>query len=154
MSGNSAFALGAAIALSGSMLIAYSNLVARRVVAGRDPFATTAVAAGWASLPLLAPLLLGIGGSLPAFAAAPAATKGQLLWLGTVCTAFNFSLWNFALAHLPVSRIAPLQYLIPPLGVVLAVLILGEPAGPGLLAGTAAIVAGILLAQLGAEPPA
>jgi len=154
ISGNAAFALGAAISLSGSMLIAFSNLVARRVMVGRDPFATTAVAAGWASLPLLAPLLLGIGGSLPAFAAAPAATKGQLLWLGTVCTAFNFSLWNFALAHLPVSRIAPLQYLIPPLSVVLAILILGEPAGPGLLAGTAAIVAGILLARLGAEPPA
>jgi len=154
ISGNAAFALGATISLCGSMLIAYSNLVARRVIARRDPFATTAVAAGWASLPLAAPLLLGIGGSFPAYAAAPDATKAQLLWLGSVCTAFNFSLWNFALAHLPVSRIAPLQYLIPPLSVVLAILILGEPAGPGLLAGTAAIVAGILLARLGAEPPA
>ena len=154
LSGSVAFALGAAISLSGSMLIAYSNLVARRVMAGRDPFATTAVAAGWASLPLVAPLALGIGGSLSGFAAAPAETRGQLLWLGGVCTAFNFSLWNFALAHLPVSRIAPLQYLIPPLGVVLAILSLGEPAGAGLVAGTGAIVAGILLARLGAEPPA
>ena len=154
LSGSAAFALGAAISLSGSMLIACSNLVARRVMAGRDPFATTAVAAGWASLPLVAPLALGIGGSLSGFAAAPAETRGQLLWLGGVCTAFNFSLWNFALAHLPVSRIAPLQYLIPPLGVLLAILVLGEPAGPGLVAGTGAIVAGILLARLGAEPPA
>jgi drug/metabolite transporter (DMT)-like permease len=154
LSGSAAFALGATISLGGSMLIAYSNLVARRVMAGRDPFATTAVAAGWASLPLVAPLALGIGGSLSGFATAPAETRGQLLWLGGVCTAFNFSLWNFALAHLPVSRIAPLQYLIPPLGVLLAILILGEPAGAGLVAGTGAIVAGILLARLGAEPPA
>ena len=45
-----------------------------------------------------------------------------------------------------------MQYLIPPLGVTLSVLLLGEPAGPGLVAGTVAIVAGIVLAQQGAEP--
>ena len=50
------------------------------------------------------------------------------------------------------TRIANLQYLIPPLGVTLSVLLLGEPAGPGLVAGTVAIVAGIVLAQQGAEP--
>jgi drug/metabolite transporter (DMT)-like permease len=134
------------------MLIAYSNLVARRVMVGRDPFATTSVAAGWGTIPLLLLLLLGIGGSLPAYGATSAQTKGLLLWLGGACTAFNFSLWYFALAHLPVTRIANLQYLIPPLGVALSVLLLGEPAGPGLVAGTVAIVAGIVLAQQGAEP--
>jgi drug/metabolite transporter (DMT)-like permease len=134
------------------MLIAYSNLVARRVMVGRDPFATTAVAAGWGTIPLLLLLLLGIGGSLPAYGAASAQTKGLLLWLGGACTAFNFSLWYFALAHLPVTRIAHLQYLIPPLGVALSVLLLGEPAGPGLIAGTMAVVAGIVIAQQGAEP--
>ncbi|HEX2326322.1 MAG TPA: DMT family transporter, partial [Chloroflexota bacterium] len=91
-------------------------------------------------------------GSLPAYGATSAQTKGLLLWLGGACTAFNFSLWYFALAHLPVTRIANLQYLIPPLGVTLSVLLLGEPAGPGLVAGTVAIVAGIVLAQQGAEP--
>ena len=150
--GGSDLALGATLALGGSMLIAYSNLVARRVMVGRDPFATTAVAAGWGTIPLLLLLLLGIGGSLPAYGAASAQTKGLLLWLGGACTAFNFSLWYFALAHLPVTRIAHLQYLIPPLGVALSVLLLGEPAGPGLIAGTVAIVAGIVLAQQGAEP--
>jgi drug/metabolite transporter (DMT)-like permease len=52
---------------------------------------------------------------------------------------------------LPVTRIAHFQYLITPLGVALSVLLLGEPAGAGLLAGTVAIVAGIALAQRGAE---
>jgi drug/metabolite transporter (DMT)-like permease len=150
--GSSDLALGATLAIGGSMLIACSNLVARRVMVGRDPFATTAVAAGWGTIPLLLLLLLGIGGSLPAYGAASAQTKGLLLWLGGVCTAFNFSLWYFALAHLPVTRIAHLQYLIPPLGVALSVLLLGEPAGPGLIAGTVAVVAGIVIAQRGAEP--
>jgi drug/metabolite transporter (DMT)-like permease len=150
--GGSDLALGATLAVGGSMLIAYSNLVARRVMVGRDPFATTAVAAGWGTIPLLLLLLLGIGGSLPAYGAASAQTKGLLLWLGGACTAFNFSLWYFALAHLPVTRIAHLQYLIPPLGVALSVLLLGEPAGPGLIAGTMAVVAGIVIAQQGAEP--
>ncbi|MGH2350994.1 MAG: DMT family transporter [Chloroflexota bacterium] len=144
--------IGVGLSLCGSMLIAYSNIVARRVMRGRDPLATTAVAAGWAALPLLAALSLGVGGSLPAYAATSLETKGLLLWLGGMSTAFNFSLWFFALAHLPVTRIANFQYLIAPLGVVLAVAVLGEPAGPGLLAGTAAIVAGIALAQRGAEP--
>jgi drug/metabolite transporter (DMT)-like permease len=152
LSGLPALALGAALSVGGSVLIAFSTLVARRVLVGRDPFATTAVAAGWATIPLFILVALGIGGSFPAFAAASPATKGLLLWLGAVSTAFNFSLWYFALAHLPVTRIAPLQYLIPPLSVALAVLLLGEPAGPSLVAGTAAIVAGILLAQRGAEP--
>jgi drug/metabolite transporter (DMT)-like permease len=153
LAGLPGLALGAALSVGGSMLIAFSTLVARRVLVGRDPFATTAVAAGWATIPLLALVALGIGGSLPAFATASPATKGLLLWLGAGSTAFNFSLWYFALAHLPVTRIAPLQYLIPPLSVALAILLLGEPAGAGLVAGTVAIVAGILLAQRGAEPP-
>jgi drug/metabolite transporter (DMT)-like permease len=143
--------LGVALSLGGSMLIAVSTLVARRVMAGRDPFATTAVAAGWATLPLLILIALGIGGSLTGYAGASTATKGLLLWLGAVSTAFNFSLWFFALAHLPVTRIANLHYLIPPLGVVFAVLVLGEPVGPGLIAGTVAVLAGIAIAQRGAE---
>ncbi|HEX2186955.1 MAG TPA: DMT family transporter, partial [Chloroflexota bacterium] len=143
---HSLVAVGAALSLGGSLLIAYSNLLARRVMAGRDPLATTAVAAAWASVPLGAALALGVGGSLPAYAATSSVARGLLLWLGVASTAFNFSLWYFALAHLPVTRIANLQYLIPPLGVALAVIVLGEPAGPGLIAGTLAIVGGIALA--------
>ena len=118
----------------------------------RDPLAVTAVAAAWASLPLFGLLALGLGGSLAGYAHTSMATRGLLLWLGTMSTAFNFSLWYFALAHLPVTRIAHFQYLVAPIGVALSVLLLGEPAGAGLLGGTLAIVAGIALAHRGAEP--
>lgn len=148
---SSLFWLGVLISLGGSMLIAYSNVVARRVMAGRDPLALTAIAAGCGAIPLLVPLAFGVGGSLAAYATASTTTKALLLWLGTGSTAFNFSLWFYALAHLPVTRVANFAYLIPPLGVLLAVLFLGEPAGLPLLVGTFAIVAGIALAQRGAE---
>lgn len=143
---------GAALSLTGSALIAVSMLVARRVMPGRDAVAVTSVAAGCAALPLGALLGLGIGGSFGAFAGIGPDARALLLWLGTMSTAFNFTLWNYALSHLPVTRIAHFQYLIAPLGVVLAVVLLREPAGAGLVAGVAAIVAGIALAQRGAEP--
>jgi drug/metabolite transporter (DMT)-like permease len=144
-------ALGAAISLAGSVLIAFSNVATRRLMRGRDPLALTAVGAACGTAPLLALAVFGAGGSLGGIAAASAATKLRLLWLGTACTAFNFALWSFALAHLPVTRVIPLQYLVAPGGVVLAVALLGEPLGIQLAAGTAAILVGIVLAQRGAE---
>ena len=143
--------LGVAISLAGSMLIACSQVLTRRLMRGRDPLALTAAGAAWGTLPLLALVLTGAGGSLSDFGAASAETRWRLLWLGTASTAFNFALWSFALAHLPLTRVVPLQYLIAPAGVVLAVLLLGEPLGLHLVAGTFAILAGIALAQRGAE---
>ncbi len=143
--------LGSAISLSGSLLIAFANVLTRRVMRGRDPLALTAIAAGWGSLPLL--LLLGVEsrGNLAPLLHLSVETQVRLLWLGTVSTAFNFALWSYALAHLPVTRVAPFQYLIAPCSVVIAVILLGETMGPGLLAGTAAIIVGIAVAQHGAE---
>jgi drug/metabolite transporter (DMT)-like permease len=147
----STLALGAAISLGGSVLIAFSQTMTRRLMRGSDPLALTAVNAWWGTLPLLALVLVGLGGSVPNIIAASTETKLRLLWLGVGSTAVNFSLWAFALAHLPLTRIAPLQYLIAPGGVALAVLLLHEPLGPELIVGTLAILLGIALAQRGAE---
>ena len=144
-------ALGVCISLGGSLLIAFSSVNTRRLVRGRDPLALTAAGAAWGALPLLFLVAAGVGGSFGSLGAASTATKLRLLWLGTASTAFNFALWSFALAHLPVTRVSPLQYLIAPLGVGISVALLGEPLGPHLVAGTAAILAGIALAQRGAE---
>jgi len=143
--------LGVLISLAGSMLIACSQVLTRRLMRGRDPLALTAAGATWGTLPLLALVLSGTGGALSDFGAASTETRWRLLWLGTVSTAFNFALWSFALAHLPLTRVVPFQYLIAPAGVVLAVSLLGEPLGIHLVAGTIAILAGIALAQRGAE---
>jgi drug/metabolite transporter (DMT)-like permease len=144
--------LGAAISLGGSVLIAFSQTYTRRLMVGSDPLALTAVNAAWGTLPLLVLVLAGLGGSFPNIIAASGEAKLRLLWLGVGSTALNFSLWAFALAHLPLTRIAPLQYLIAPGGVALSVILLHERLGPELVVGTAAILGGIALAQRGAEP--
>lgn len=142
--------MGVAISLSGSLLIGYQNAVARRVMPGHDAIAITALGAATGSLATGTVLSLGIGGSLPAFMSVDFGTLLALAWLGTVTTAFNFTLWGYALSILPVARIANLQYMVPPLGVVVGVVVLGEPIGPGLVVGAIAILVGIILAQRGA----
>ncbi len=142
--------MGVAISLSGSLLIGYQNAVARRVMPGHDAIAITALGAATGSLATGIVLAFGIGGSLAAFTTVDQGTLLALAWLGTVTTAFNFTLWGYALSILPVARIANLQYMVPPLGVIVGVLVLGEPIGPGLVVGAMAILGGIILAQRGA----
>lgn len=141
---------GVAISLVGSMLIGYQNILARRVMPGHDPIAVTALGAAVGSLATGAILAAGVGGTLAGFAGVSDGNVLALLWLGTVNTAFNFTLWGYALSILPVARIANLQYLVPPLGVAIGVGVLDEPAGPGLLVGAVAILGGIFIAQRGA----
>ena len=141
--------IGVAISLTGSVLICYQNYLARKVVQGLDPVAITALGSACGSLIVGLVLATGTGGTLSGFGTVSVPTALVLVWLGTVSTAFNFTLWTYALSQLPVARIVNLQYLVPPLGVVVSVVFLGEPVGPGLGVGAAAILVGIILAQRG-----
>ncbi len=140
---------GVILALTCSLAIAAAILVARRTVAGRDAVAITAVACCWAALALV-PLVLMIGPGFRSLFAASRSTQLILVYLGLGSTAFNFALWYFALSRLPATRIAHFQYLVAPLGVLLSVLVLGEPLTASLVGGGAAILAGIIVAQRGA----
>ena len=139
---------GVILALTCSLAIAAAILVARRTVAGRDAVAITAVACCWAALALV-PLVLMIGPGFRPLFAASRSTQFILVYLGLGSTAFNFALWYFALSRLPATRIAHFQYLVAPLGVLLSVLVLGEPLTASLVGGGAAILAGIIVAQRG-----
>ncbi len=141
--------IGVAISLTGSVLICYQNYLARKVVQGHDPVAITALGSACGSLMVGLVLATGTGGTLSGFGTVSLPTAFVLVWLGTVSTAFNFTLWTYALSQLPVARVVNLQYLVPPLGVVVSVVFLGEPVGPGLVIGGAAILVGIILAQRG-----
>ncbi len=140
---------GVILALTCSLAIASAILVARRTVAGRDAVAITAVACCWAALALV-PLVLILGPGFRPLFAASRSTQLLLVYLGLGSTAFNFALWYFALSRLPATRIAHFQYLVAPLGVLLSVLILGEPLTASLVAGGGAILVGIIVAQRGA----
>lgn len=142
---------GVGLSLTGSVLIATANIVARRVMPGRNTVAATSLASVWAAL-VVTPLVFAFAGGFAPLGSVAPGTLLLLLYLGLVSTAFNFTLWFYALGILPVTQVAPLQYLIPPLGVGLSVIILQEPLTLTLVAGGAAIVAGIVLAQRGAEP--
>ncbi|MBU2090637.1 MAG: DMT family transporter, partial [Alphaproteobacteria bacterium] len=69
-----------------------------------------------------------------------------VLFIGISSGVFYF-LWLWALGHAPASRVAVFLSLSPPTAALLGILLLGEPVTLSLLAGIAAIVAGIVLAH-------
>lgn len=69
-----------------------------------------------------------------------------VLFIGLSSGVFYF-LWLWALGNAPASRVTVFLSLSPPTAALLGVWLLGEPLTPSLLAGLAAIVAGIVLAH-------
>ncbi|MDM7945895.1 MAG: DMT family transporter [Oceanibaculum nanhaiense] len=69
-----------------------------------------------------------------------------VLFIGLSSGVFFF-LWLWALRHAPASRVAVFLALSPPTAALLGVTLLNEPLTPSLLAGSAAIIAGIVLAH-------
>lgn len=74
---------------------------------------------------------------------------GQVIFLGVVCSAMAFDLWNRAIPALGPTTTNSLIYFIPLVGVIGGVLFLGEPVTPALFAGGALIFGGVLLARRG-----
>ena len=101
---------------------------------------------------MLTPLVFAFAGGFALLGSVSPGTLLLLLHMGLSSTAFNFSLWFYALSVLPVTQVAHLQYLIAPLGVALSVIFLHEPLTLTLMVGGTAILAGIIIAQRGAEP--
>lgn len=141
---------GVALSASSSFVIAAQAVYGRKLLPGRDPIAVTAIAAGMGALALAC--LLPFAGGLQPVLAASGPTRLWLLYLGLGATSLNFACWSYALQHLPATRAMNLQNLIPPLGVLLSVLFLGEPLTRWLAAGVLVIIAGTWLAQTGAAP--
>jgi drug/metabolite transporter (DMT)-like permease len=139
-------ALGVALSLAGSGVIAIGTVIGRRVMHGSDPITVSALASGAAVLPVLA-LTLASGGVAPIFEA-PVSIKLLLVYVGVGCTAINFALWYYGLKHLPAAAASAFQYLIPPIGVALAAIFLDEPITVALLVGTAFILLGLAATQM------
>jgi drug/metabolite transporter (DMT)-like permease len=137
---------GVGLALAGSGVIALGTVIGRRVMPGNDPLAVSALASGAAVIPVGA-ITLASGGLMPILAADPD-IKLELLYVGVGCTAINFALWYYGLKHLSAAGASAFQYLIPPIGVVLAAVFLGEPITTMLVLGTACILAGLATTQI------
>ncbi len=136
---------GLILALAGAAAWAGYTLLGRRLGAGRDPIALTAASA------LVGAILLGaLAGPAAVGAAIERASldvRLAALWSGVAGTGATYALWASALRRLPASRVAPVQYLIPPMGLLFAWMILGEVPGPTLLLAATLILAGVAVAQ-------
>jgi drug/metabolite transporter (DMT)-like permease len=142
--------LGVALSLGGSGVIAGGTIIGRRVMPSSDPIALSALASGAAIIPMA--LLTMLNGGFGPILEASATIKVLLLYLGVGCTATNFALWYYGLKYLPAAAASAFQYLIAPLGVVLAAIFLGEPLTGTLLLGTVCIVIGLVTTQIALAP--
>ena len=91
-----------------------------------------------------AAVLLAIAGSNPA---ATSGTIAALLYLGVVTTAIAYALWSAGLARLTLANTVTLTMLEPVAATVLAIAVLGEPAGPTTILGIAITLAGVWIAS-------
>jgi drug/metabolite transporter (DMT)-like permease len=111
-------------------------------------------------LPGTPPLTLAVGQQVgaamllipPALFLAPAAwpspgVVGAVLALAVLSTALGFVLYYSLIGSAGPVTAASVTFLIPIFGVVGSVALLGDPLGPGLLAGLAAILAGVVLVR-------
>jgi drug/metabolite transporter (DMT)-like permease len=144
---------GGVVTLAGDLLVLASALVvsagyvagALLVPRGFSSAATTywGVALGAAALLPLAIVLLVVLGPPRAGAASWAA----VLFLAGVTSIVGYVGWYWALAHGGIARIAPLQFLQPLSGLVLAALVLGERLTWPLAVGAAAVIAGVAITR-------
>jgi drug/metabolite transporter (DMT)-like permease len=121
-----------------SAVIAQKPIVSR--VSGLQVTWLAAVAATIACLPFTPQLEHGLS----------SAGSGAILWtiyLGVFPTAVGFALWSYALRRTSAGRMGAMTYLVAPIAVVLAWLLLGE-SPPGLaVAGGALCLGGVVLAR-------
>jgi DME family drug/metabolite transporter len=156
--------IGVAVAITGIAVMTGAGNVVFEVVAGAAaigagccfPFfgdairdltadrpAITAVATVFGAAVLPAVVLLLLVGTDPLATPGTAAT---LLYLGLVTTAAAYVLWSAGLAVLSLSDTVTLTMIEPIAAAVLAVAILGEPAGPATVVGVLATLTGVWIA--------
>jgi O-acetylserine/cysteine efflux transporter len=135
---------GDGLVLAGQLASAAFTVTQARLLPGRDPIAVTAVqllAAAVVTLPL-AVLGGGLHGGQASLAAVLA--TGGLVLAGTVAPTAMFA---FGQSRVPADVAGAFLNLEPLVGAVMGTVVFAYPLGPGLLAGGAAILAGIGLSS-------
>jgi drug/metabolite transporter (DMT)-like permease len=77
-----------------------------------------------------------------------------LLYLGLFPTAIAFTTWAFALSRMPAGRLGSMTYLVPPIVIVMAWVILGEVPAWLAIAGGALCIGGVVVARSAGSRPA
>ena len=91
-------------------------------------------------------LLLGVyaPGLVDAVLNAPARVNGAVLLLGIFPSALAYLFWAFVLARAEVSRVVGVMYLIPPVAMVMAAVVLGSTVSIGVMAGAAIVLTSVM----------
>lgn len=91
-------------------------------------------------------LLLGVyaPGLAGAVLKAPARVNGAVLLLGVFPSALAYLFWAFVLARAEVSRVVGVMYLIPPVAMVMAAVVLGSTVSLGVMLGAAIVLASVM----------
>jgi len=147
--GGGATSLGDAIVLGSALVSAAVTVAQGRLLVGRDPVAVTAVlflGAAVGTLPA-AFLTAGVPPVPPAGAAGVLAVLA-VLGLTVACTLAPFTLFAYGQNKVSTEVAGAFLNLEPLVGALVGVAAFGDPAGPRLVAGGAAIIAGIAMSSL------
>lgn len=137
--------LGDVLFVAGAMFWAVYAVLARIASRRFSPVSTTlyGTAIGTAILIPLAVLEGGLG-ALPA---APVGALAGIAYLALFGTVGAFVLFNLGVARIGVSRAAPFALLVPVIGVLTSVVLLGEELGPLTVAGGVVVLIGLWLVE-------
>jgi drug/metabolite transporter (DMT)-like permease len=145
-------AAGSLLALAGSAGAAIGSVLVKRMKPGVDLLAVTAWQLILGSLPLLGAALVSEPIGQVTWGAGLATS---LLFLSLIGTALSTAAWFWLIQYDDVGRLSLFLLLVPVLGLLLAVVLLGETVAPVEVAGMLFIVAGIalILGEQGAGSP-
>lgn len=76
---------------------------------------------------------------------ASAGGNGAVLLLGLFPSALAYLLWGYVLAHTEVSRSVGVMYLIPPVAIVMAAVVLGSTVAAGVVVGAAIVLGSVIM---------
>lgn len=138
----------ALLVLAAAVCLAAYSVVQKPLLARSSPLAATCHAT-WAAALLALPLAGRLPGAVDRLTPAGAAA---LLWLGVGASAVGFVTWALALRHLPASVAASSLYLVPPVTLLIAWVLLGEQPAALALGGGALCLFGVTLVQRSQQP--
>ena len=147
--GGGASGVGDAMVLASVLIVATMTVAQGRLLEGQDPAAITAVQFLGAALAAL-PFAVGTEGAPPVPPAGGAGLLAVLAVVGltAVGTLAPFTLFAYGQHKVPTEVAGAFLNLEPLVGALVGVAAFGDPAGPRLLAGGAAILSGILMSSL------
>ena len=135
--------LGVILCLAAAMAYA-SGVTIQKPAVARVPALTVTAFACWFGTIVMLPFAPGL---VEAFGSADADTIGWVVYLGVFPTAIGFVTWAFALNRTSAGRLGSTTYLVSPIAILLAWLLLGETPLPLALLGGAMAIAGVIIAR-------